>query len=181
MSRSFSLYALDLPRFEKLLGTPVADVLRACPALAFLEEGPSLRERLEASGMDGLAKVVEAVAVPLVRGSRWKPADLLLQSAFRVLGVVDPRALRLSDLFQKVARDIAKGARRYALEDFDFPVKPPEDGDAMLSVWTPEESRFLVETLPLLPAEGEVRDLVDGLLRLRDVRFERHVVGFATL
>jgi hypothetical protein len=141
----------------------------------------------------------------LLRRYKWGPPEALARMAFRVFGKDHLRLTRLISLFQKVYRRFADHepftGRIYELHEFDFPVKPNEDGDFLLSVWSQEEAEFLVETLELLQKEEAsrsrsfyqetippgvcdedyFRDMIKGLLILKDVRFEQlKVAGFVT-
>jgi len=264
MSQRFSLYAMDLSRFEQILKKPLVDLLleyskngrqeepglyfrelelksgnrwyHSRPAKTFvhdttrwtgdqvlnhdmsekeLGEVPYLRQslldQLKNSNMSELWRVCDAFSEwdgakwvePLLRGYKWGPPKALLKIACRLLGSGHPTHLRMVHLFQKVARHLATHepfhGRLYELSDFVFPVKPSEDCDVWLSVWTAEEARFLVETLDLLDREessqsrnlyldtippedqGEeyFREMIQGLLRMRELEFEQlTVVGF---
>ena len=139
----------------------------------------------------------------LLRGYKHGPPGALVQIARRIFGSDHPRTMRLLSLFQKVYRSLAtddpiKG-RIYELSEFEFPLKPREDCDVWLSVWEEEEAWFVVETLDLLrqeevsraqnlyretmslgeEAEAYFREMVEGLLKLRNVQFKSlKVVGF---
>ena len=264
MSLRFSLYAVDLPRFEELLRTPLVDILRDYadkgtqdePGLYFHEEGVkggillyharpgrifvqdttrstrdmirdlrdedlrdipylrrSLHDHLRVANSACLSTIWNAfsewsgtpVVKLLLRGYKWGPPEALARMTSRVFGKDHPRLTRLISLFQKVYRRFADDepliGRIYELHEFDFPVKPVEDGDFMLSVWSQEEAEFLVETLELLQKEeasrsGSLyretippdvcqedyyRDLVSGLMLLKNIGFEQfRVVGYVT-
>ena len=266
MSLRFSLYVVDLPKFEELLRTPLVDILRDYadkgtqdePGFYFREEGRedgnliyharpgrifvqdltrsagdkgllqdlrdedlrdipylrrSLHDHLRVANSACLSTLCNAfsewsgtpIVKLLLRGYKWGPPEALARMTSRVFGKDHSRLTRLISLFQKVYRRFADDepfiGRIYELHEFDFPVKPVEDGDFLLSVWSQEEAEFVVETLELLQKEeasrsGSLyretippdvcqedyyRDLVRGLMLLKNIGFEQFkVVGIVT-